>query len=266
MTHGGMAATQKQTLGNHQALHVGQFKSDRRGLVSGSIQLHVTESFDTVNFALLNPFNAPSDLVPIPCVGVDRTYDEKNSLGIYTYTYEGITSEPDASLTTFELDITTEEVSIEAHPHLSDVIEPKYGVFDPRLKRFPKYLPQPEGSASGGGLTGGASKKQKTNPLRGTDSYMVFGATFKVRFVSSTIPGYALSGVGTIIDAPIGIAQFRLPQAAQYRKWLKLAPKITKRGNCVEVELNYLMSGRHGIVKEIYGAAQLEEQSDDSSQ
>ncbi|MEA3212297.1 MAG: hypothetical protein QOE70_5354 [Chthoniobacter sp.] len=250
-----------ETFGEHQEAHVGRWSADRRGLISGSVQRHVKEPYDKVDFALLNLKAAPKML--IPCVGVTRDY--QSPYGVYTYSYEGIdpSQGDDESLITFELDITMEEVSIEAHPNL-DAIEKIYGRFDPRLKRFTQRYLSSSGSS---GLNGdGAAESRKINPLYGTDSFLCFGATFKKSYVRKAIPPSALRGIGTIIARPIGLSSFPLPAAAKHRKWLKLAPKITLRGNCVQIEENYIMSGRHGIVKEIYGSAQLEEEGDAGSE
>lgn len=250
-------ATNTVTIGNHQELHIGQFKMDRSGMLSGSIQRHVKQAFDEVSLELLSPSAAPAT-VKIPCVTATRDYDAKNGMGIYTYSYEGLIADPDESQTTFELDITMEEVSIEAHPNIKK-IEAKYGTFDPRLKRFPKEVPA---DFEAPGLVGAREdgKVSLPNPVAGTDSYLVFGATFRKIYVRKAIPAHVLRGIGAIMSSPPGLAAFPLPPAAKKRKWLKLAPKITKRGNCVQLEENAIMSGRKGIVKEIYGAAQLGEE------
>ncbi|MEA3210986.1 MAG: hypothetical protein QOE70_4043 [Chthoniobacter sp.] len=251
------APVNTETLGNHQPVHIGRFRMDRRGLMSGSVQRHVKEAFDAVDFTLLKIKSAPRMLVP--CVGVEREYS--TPYGIYTYTYEGIdpAEGEDESLITFELDITMEEVPIVAHPHIKE-IEAKYGKFSVTRREFPRTLPAAAGTDD---LSGGEKVDAKVNPLAGTDSYLVFGATFKKSYVRAFIPKSALRGIGSIISRPLGLAAFPLPTAAKHRKWLKVAPKITKRGNCVQIEENYIMSGRHGIVKEIYGANQLEEDGDD---
>src|SRR5437764_1166131 len=121
-----MATDNTQTFGNHQELHVGRWTADRRGLLSGSVQRHIKEPYDKVDLNFLNTRAAPA--MPIPCVGVSREYS--SPYGIYTYSYEGCdpNHEDDESLITFELDITMEEVSIEAHPNLAQ-IEAKYGRF-----------------------------------------------------------------------------------------------------------------------------------------
>lgn len=248
------------TIGGHQEVHVGVFKVDRRGLLTGSIQRHRKEAKNEITAALLRLDAAPSDIIALPCVGVERSWDAQSKHGVYTYTMEGLTGEPSDNETTFELDITMEEVGIEAHPNLKE-IEEKYGTFDTRLKRFPKFAPAST-TGTTTALSKSKSKEQELNRLYGTDSWWVFGATFKKSYVRTAIPPQALRGIGTIVKRPPGIGRFPLPAAAKYRQWLKVAPKIVLRGNAVQIEENYIMSGRHGIVKEIYGAAQLEEESD----
>jgi hypothetical protein len=235
------------TFGTTQKLHVGKWKSDRRGLLGGSIQVKVPEAQDAVNLKLLDVRSAPP--MPVPCIGAEREFVMPH--GVYTYTYEGIENEiDDERLTTFELDITMEEVGIEAHPNIAE-IERIYGTFDPKLRRFPKYLKGSSGDIS----KGEGSTAQDRNPLFGTDSYLSFGATFKKSYVRKFIPSGALRNVGQIVKRPPGLAAFPLPAAAKGREWLKVAPHITRRGNCVHIEENFMMSGRHGIVREIYGSS-----------
>jgi hypothetical protein len=225
------------TYGATQKIHVGKWRSDRRGLLSGSVQVKIEEPFDKVDLKLLSVFAAPA--MPIPCVAVEREYAHPH--GIYTYSYEGIERDiDDERLTTFELDITTEEVGIEAHPNFPNIVA-KYGPFDEKLRRFRKTMPDSE----------------DRNPLFGTDSYMSFGVTFKKSYVRTQIPAAVLRNIGAIVKRPPGLAKFPLPAATKGRGWLKVAPKITRRGNCVHIEENFMMSGRHGIVKEIYGESQL---------
>lgn len=241
------------TFGTTQKIHVGKWKSDRRGLLSGSVQVKNEEAFDKVDLKLLNVNAAPA--MAIPCVGVEREYVHPH--GVYTYSYEGIDEslgDDDERLTTFELDITMEEVSIEAHPNIAE-IEKKYGTFDTKLRRFPKYLNADTGEDLD---AADVDKSKQRNPLYGTDSYLSFGATFKKCYVRRFIPAIALRHIGAIVKRPPGLAAFPLPAAAKGRQWLKVAPKITRRGNCVHIEENFMMSGRHGIVKEIYGESQLE--------
>lgn len=249
--------TNTTTLGEHQEIHVGQFKTDRRGLITGSIQRHRDEARNEINTALLLLSAAPTGIIALGCTGVDRTWDAQSKKGIYTYSFEGLTDEPSDNDVTFELDVTMEEVGIEAHPNLA-AIEKKFGTFDTQRKRFPKLGPNTDtGEATA--LSKARSSKETPNPLYGTDSYYVFGMTFKKSYARKQIPPGVLAGIGTIIDRPPGIGAFPLPPAAKYRQWLKIAPKITLRGNCVQIEENFVMSGRHGIVKEIYGSAQLGE-------
>lgn len=247
-----MAADNTQTFGDTQSIHIGKWRSDRRGLLSGTIKRKIKEGYDKIDLKLLSVLAAPA--MPVPCVAVEREYE--HPYGIYIYSYEGIESDSDDErLITFELDITMEEVNIEAHPNFA-AIEKKYGRFDPVKRRFPKTMPS---SSDDGSLDGKESaKSEERNPLYGTDSYLSFGATFKKSYVRRNIPARALKGIGSIVRHPVGLSKFPLPPGAKNRQWLKAAPKITRRGNCVHIEENYIMAGRHGIVEEIYGESQLD--------
>ena len=54
------------------------------------------------------------------------------------------------------------------------------------------------------------------------------------------------------------IEQFKIPSAAKKRNWLKLAPKIKRRGNAAEITEEYMLSGPNGWLSDVYGQAQLE--------
>ena len=84
------------------------------------------------------------------------------------------------------------------------------------------------------------------------------GATFRKTDSAKTIPSGLLKGIGTIVAKPPGIDQFKIPSAAKKRNWLKLAPKIKRRGNAVEITEEYMLSGPNGWISDVYGQAQLE--------
>ncbi len=60
------------------------------------------------------------------------------------------------------------------------------------------------------------------------------------------------------MDKPPGIEQFKIPGAAKKRNWLKMAPKIKRKGNAVEITEEYMLSGPNGWLRDVYGQAQLE--------
>ena len=60
---------------------------------------------------------------------------------------------------------------------------------------------------------------------------------FEAHWRAAHAVGHALieRGIGTIVDKPPGIEQFKIPGAARKRNWLKMAPKIKRKGNAVEI-------------------------------
>ena len=104
----------------------------------------------------------------------------------------------------------------------------------------------------------GGSQKTKKNPLFGVEHWLVIGAVFRKTYAAKTIPSGLLRGIGTIVQKPPGIEQFKIPSAAKKRNWLKLAPKIKRKGNAVEITEEYMLSGPNGWIRDIYGQAQLE--------
>jgi len=94
----------KIIIGNHQEIHIGNFKMDRRGFVSGSIQRHRKgESYTSIDGTYFTLSAAPP--TGLPCVGVERDYDDKASMAIYTYTYEGLMDGLDPSRVAWERDV-----------------------------------------------------------------------------------------------------------------------------------------------------------------
>lgn len=244
----------KNRHGTHQETHIGKWKMDRLGLLSGSVQRHRPEEHDQINWQYLLLSAAP--VMGVPCVGVERDFLNKDGMAIYTYSYEGATREfafSDEHIA-FELDMTMSEEPIETHPNFA-AIKRKYG-WNPLKRTFPEFMPQSSGG--NGGLSG--NKKGKKNELLGTDGYLSVGAVFRKVYVRREIPNQILRGIGSVVDRPPGIEAFNIPGVARSRNWLKLAPKISKRGNAVHIAEEWMLSGPRGWNKDIYGISQIEEQ------
>src|SRR4051812_24362596 len=96
--------------GDHQEIHIGSFKRDRIGIVSGTVERHRKEPFDSIDWNFLTVLAAPPQ-GGVPCVNVVRNYDEKQGMAIYSYSYEGVNDEYQFSETetTYELDISMSE-------------------------------------------------------------------------------------------------------------------------------------------------------------
>lgn len=245
----------KTVHGTHQAVFYGAFRMDRTGLVTGSAQIHNREAPNSLNVSLFNLGAAPATISGVIPVSVERSYNEAEGLAIYTYTYEGVNSAVayDDSYTTFELDITMTEEPIETHPSFEQ-LKVKYG-WNAQKRQFAET--QPTNTANQGtGLSGPAASTAGKSPLYGTDSYLAFGCVFRKTYVRASIPGTVLSGVGAITAAPPGIQNFRLPNI-NGRNWLKIAPHIRRRGACVEITEQWMLSGPYGWVPDVYNASAL---------
>ena len=220
---------------------------DKNGVITIEVPMWVA----TLNEAL-HVF--PSIEIGLPIVS--RNFKQSEDAGYeVTVHFEGLTSEPNEDQITFEFDVSMSEDPIESHPNF-DSIAQKYG-WDEVERMFPKYAP---GSTSSGGALNKQSTAKK-NPLYGTESYLAVGAVFRKTYAGRVIPGGVLRGIGSIVERPPDIGQFQMPTTGSKRNWLKLAPKIRRRGNSVEVTEEWMLSGPNGWNKDIYSGGQLDDSS-----
>jgi len=219
---------------------------DRTGIVSVDVPMWVA----TLSEAL--SVSAPLGLgIPL----VSRNFKQSEDGGYeVTLHFEGMEGTgPKEDETTFEFDVSMSEDPIEAHPNF-DAISEKYG-WDEVEKAFPKF---PPGTATSDGSALGKKSKAKKNPLYGTESFLSVGAVFRKTYASRTIPAGVLRGIGAIVERPPNIGQFQIPSTGSKRNWLKLAPKIRRRGNSVEVTEEWMLSGPNGWNSDVYSSGQLD--------
>jgi hypothetical protein len=244
--------TEKKLLGKHQEIYIGEFSTDRLGISTGSIQRQFYEDYDKPQWQYLSATQAPQNLVPIPCVGVTRSYNFAQGLAIYTYNYEGmmVPGIQDDVSTTFELDVVMNQDAIQSHPNWA-VIRKKFK-WNPDTEKFTETLPASSGGGTGLSGTQDSGKKVR-NPLFGVESYFSIGATFRKNYARTFVPSDVLTGIGSIVGQPPDIGDFRIPYTGKLRNWLKMAPHIERRGNCVRITETWMLSGPGGWVQEIYG-------------
>src|SRR4051812_42625994 len=119
--------TKKNVHGTHQEIHLGEFSTDKFGVISGTVERHRHEKFDEPEWIYLQLRSAPAVGLVLPCVGAKRSYDEKLGMAIYTYTMQGL----DPSDVDFEqrifcgLEGSDNEEPIETHPDF-EAIYAKY--------------------------------------------------------------------------------------------------------------------------------------------
>ena len=199
-------------------------------------------------------------LTVLPDLGIGLPYRSRNfsqeDEGTFKVVlhFEGVTFDfSDDDKVTFELDTSMAEDPIQTHPFF-DTLKTRYG-WDAVKEQFAETLPETGGQQT---ALSGTGKKIKKNPLFGVENWLVVGAVFRKTYAARVIPSGILRGIGTIVDKPPGIEQFKIPSAAKKRNWLKLAPKIKRKGNAVEITEEYMLSGPNGWIKDVYGQAQLE--------
>ena len=201
-------------------------------------------------------------LTVLPDLGIalpyrSRSFSQEDDGGYkVTLHFEGVTNDftfDDSEKVTFELDTSMAEDPIQTHPFF-DTLKTRYG-WDAVKEQFAETLPEASGDQT---ELSGSGKKQKKNPLFGVENWLVVGAVFRKTYAARNIPSGLLRGIGTIVETPPGIEQFRIPSAAKKRNWLKLAPKIKRKGNAVEITEEYMLSGPNGWLRDVYGQAQLE--------
>ena len=220
---------------------------DRNGIISIDLPLWVASLGEALTTSL--------DLgIGIPLVSRNFKQSEEGGYEV-TLHFEGLENDAQEDQTTFEFDVSLSEDPIESHPNF-EAIAKKYG-WDEVEKAFPKTPPAT--SAPDGGALGKKSKAKK-NPLYGTESFLAVGAVFRKTYATRTIPSGVLRGIGAIVDRPPNIGQFHIPSTGSKRNWLKLAPKIRRRGNSVEITEEWMLSGPNGWNSDIYSSGQLEDE------
>ncbi len=228
--------------GTHQEIHIGQLRTDRYGVLSGSSQRHRDEDFDNPDYKYLLPSMAPP--LGVPCVGVTRDYIDVQCRAIYTYTHEGVVDP-----VSFEgriwcsLEGTDNEEPIETHPKFADLFKKYKGHYQPGTKRFDYFDP----TLSGGVTKDGVQK----NPLYGVTHFLAVGLIWTHTQVMRELPSNLLARVDCI-DKPIGFGAMQPPSLSGRRNWLQLAPNAAQRGNVIQVTKRWLASGRNGWNEDVY--------------
>jgi hypothetical protein len=258
----------KNRFGTHQQFFVTGVDVDRTSLAQVTIEMQVANeglnnfntSFLTLSYGLgvageagvTSFIETPQDSPQAICVGISRRYDRENSMGVYTYNFEGLLQDRDPFYE-FELEFSMNQEPIETHPNF-EVFEPIFGPYNPLNRTWPRIPTQKQSQA--GGLSGPSNNAAQavTNPLFGTTSFLSPGCVYRVMFSTVKIDPGMYNGIGTI-DTPFKLDQFNdfLQLVLQSkRNWLKLAPKLRKRGGAIQVVLEWLLSGPRGWEQFIY--------------
>ncbi len=231
-------------------LNGAKYKRDKTGLIQVTIPWEVSTVEDCETFI--------PDEVPLGLPLIDRSAEEF-TVGTWTLnlTYEGggsdnVSFDTDAKLE-LEIDASMSQDPIQSHPNFI-AIAAKYG-WNKDKGEFAPYITK-QGTAGTGTALSGAQAGELPNPLYGTESFLNVGAVFRITYTAKTAPQDILDGVGTVFTIPPGYDLLGIPHPVG-RNWLKLAPKVNRRGNATRTTLEYMLSGPWGWVKDVYGKQQL---------
>lgn len=244
----------RQIRGNLPPFVIKSLKRDRTGIYSGVVLKHHWLPEDlSVDLDWLNPTYAP-DPFKIPAVDSSALVDK--GLCIVTFNYEGglSTSTFREEDVVYELDTTMAQDPIETNPNF-EKLKTMFS-WDKTERRFAEYLAQAQNDNTNTPYPGDAQTAQTKNKLFGTDSWLAIGATLRKTYGAFTVPSSIFKGIGTIVTTPTGTGSFNIPAVGKGRNWLYMAPRVTQRGNVVEIVLEWMLSGPNGWIKEIYNFAQ----------
>ncbi|MEQ1862332.1 MAG: hypothetical protein ABMA13_20630 [Chthoniobacteraceae bacterium] len=221
--------------------HGGSFRKSKTGAIVHTVPWEVYSLEDCESFIPSPP--------PLGLPITDRNASESETGSwILMLTYEGLvgegTTDPDddANALDLELDGSMSQDTLKSNPNWKKIAA-KFG-WNSTAEEFPEDMPK-----SGSGTPA-------RNLLHGSDSYLAVGAIFRCSFVSRTVPDSVLAKVGEIFAIPPQFNHLGIRQIAG-RNWLKLTPKIDRRGNAAHVTLEYMMSGPNGWVRDVYNFSQL---------
>ncbi len=230
-------------------LNGAKFHRDKTGLIS------IVEPWEV--YSLDQCANWEPSVLPLGLPITDRSAEEfETGTWQLTLTYEGEAGESSVSFDSsaaieVELDSSLAQESIKSHPNW-EALKKKYGWLTDK-EEFPDTMP---GAAGDKTALSGAKKKPTRNPMHGTESWLSVGAVFRITYSSKSAPRDALEGVGTVVDRPPGFGLLGIAHP-KGRNWLKDAPKVRVVGNASRISTEYIMSGPHGWLRDIYGAQQL---------
>lgn len=228
--------------GTHQRQFRGDWRRNKFGVLSGINEIHETEKQDDLNYGLMTVAAAPVEKVP--CVTVDRQWDEQKLYARYIYTYDGLVEGDN----TFQqrvfcrVDGNDSEEPIETHPNFAALFKKHQGRRD-KIGRFSHFAQ----NLSVGVRTEGV----EANPLYGVDHFLSFTMVFVRTYVVRAVPQSVWSRVDCI-DTPNGTGRVPVPTLKGKRNWLKLAPLVDERENYATIAERWMASGRNGWNPDIY--------------
>jgi len=214
---------------------------DETGLLSVTVPYYVPSEDEVLTIGL----DAPLGLQE-----VGRDWSDVEGLEGFnvTVSYEGFEDGKDESdEESIEFDPSFSEEPIESHPSFIYLKNRFGGRLDDKGKVQWNETIAPTGSA----LKASGSKEVK-NPLFGISTYLALKSVFRRTYTVRELPSDLLEAYGEIVESlPDG---FPTPSG---RNWLRLPPKVSKRGNVFQISEELILSpvggkwpaGVHGLIE-----------------
>ena len=215
---------------------------DDTGLLSVSVPYYVPTEQEILTVGLEPPYGLTE-------VGRDWSDVEGMSGFMVEVSYEGFEDGKDESEEeSIEFDPSFAEEPIESHPAFITLKNKYGGTLDDKGKvQWPETY-KPKGSA----LQASGGNAEQKNPLFGISTYLALKSVFRRTYTVRTLPNDLLDQIGEIVESlPEG---FPTPSG---RNWLRLPPKVSKRGNAFQISEELILSpvggkwpeGVHGLIE-----------------
>ena len=213
---------------------------DETGLISITVPYYVATEMDALNVGLEPPYGLKE---------VGRDWDDATE-GLsgfeVTVKYEGM-EEGTEGEESIDFEPSFSEEPIESHPHFLFLKERYGGTLDDkgRVQWEETYTPSKGATSASGG-------KPTKNPLFGISTYLALKSVFRRTYTVEDMPSDLLDTIGEVVEElPDG---FPTPSD---RNWLRLPPKVSKRGNVYQISEELILSpvggkwppGVHGLIE-----------------
>lgn len=219
------------------------FRRTKTGIVT------IVEPWEVYGYDLCETFVPRDRPFGFPIVNREADETEVGSF-MLKLTFEGLAGEGTRDVDNASEDILEAELdgnmsgdTLKSHPNWQ-FIAAKYG-YSTTTEEFPVNMPTTAGQAA------------QPNDLHGSDSYLAVGAIFRLSFATKNPPSSIIDKIGEIFSLPPRYDLLGLPAPRGKRNWLKLAPKIDRRGRDKHVSLEFMLSGPRGWNRDVYNFSQL---------
>ena len=181
-----------------------------------------------------------ADLSPLAVIKRTAKQNERDGAYLVSFDLEGHFSPDSADGEEFNLEGSTSEDKIEAHPDIQMLLEKYNGKRDDDDGKitFPIFLE--------------VNGQKERNPMHGVESYFVPSLVWTRSWVGPSFSDSIVRALGTIDTPGVGRRGQRPPSLSGGRNWLKMRAKADWRGNIWKVSESWMLSGPGGWNPDVY--------------